>query len=351
MRITLPAIVVLLVLAGSASADQIEFRTGAKLEGRIVARDDKQVKIETTVGGRTYTRTVPLDRLSAIVVGDQREVLNATAGDTSAKNSPSAAPSRVQTPMPRTMLQRSKAQIDNLIQQEGATPPDWLDATPLEYPKSLDLSFQEPAPGGWDNQKNVGQYLWDVINPNAGKWRSGVRFLYHLLDVNKGNRQVEVRVMNYLGGIYYRMLQDYARAAYWWRRAGVETNDGYGHGVELAECYWKLGNKQMALDLLGRIKTQFATIKLLSDMGETDRALAIAKSATQGSAADWAYLYAGDACRVAGRHKEALAMYEKVLTVPATGQATRPHRTQPPASPRQHRGNQGVRVAGSHACA
>ena len=27
---------------------------------RIVARDGKQVKIETTVGGRTYTRTVPL---------------------------------------------------------------------------------------------------------------------------------------------------------------------------------------------------------------------------------------------------------------------------------------------------
>ena len=137
-------------------------------------------------------------------------------------------------------------------------------------------AFQEPAPGGWDNQKNVGQYLWDVINPNPGKWRAGLRFLDHLLEVNKGNRDVEVRVMNYLGGIYCRMLQDYARAAYWWRRAGVETNDGYGHGVELAECYWKLGNKQMALELLSRTRTQFTTIKLLSDMGETDRALELA---------------------------------------------------------------------------
>ncbi len=93
MRNIFSAIVVLLALATDASADQIEFRTGAKLEGRIVARDDKQVKIETTVGGRTYTRTVPLDRLSAIVIGDQREMLNETAGDAPAKNSPSATSS------------------------------------------------------------------------------------------------------------------------------------------------------------------------------------------------------------------------------------------------------------------
>jgi uncharacterized protein with FMN-binding domain len=320
MRIVFPAMVWLLCLAASVLADQIEFRTGAKLEGRIIARDNKQVKIETTVGGRTYTRTVPLDRLTAIVVGDKREVLGAAAGDASAKDSTSAARSRQGAASDATRgSQRSKVQIEELIQREGATLPDWWDSTPLEYPQTLDLSFQEPAPGGWDNQKNVGQYLWDVINPNPGKWRSGLRFLAHLLEVNKGDRDVEVRVMNYLGGIYCRMLQDYARAAYWWRRAGVETNDGYGHGVELAECYWKLGNKQMALELLGRIRTQFTTIKLLSDMGETDRALAIAKLAVEGPAADWAYLYAGDACRVAGRHKEALAMYEKVLTVPATG--------------------------------
>jgi uncharacterized protein with FMN-binding domain len=320
MRIITAAVAVLLALAGTAAADQVEFRTGAKLEGRIVARDAKQVKIETTVGGRTYTRTVPLDRLSAIVVGDQREVLDRGAGGAPPASAASDAPPRPSADSNAARgVVRSKAEIDSLIQQQGATPPEWLDATPLEYPQTLDLSFQEPAPGGWDNQKNVGQYLWDIINPNAGKWRAGVRFVYHLLEVNKGNREVEVRVMNYLGGIYYRMLQDYARAAYWWRRAGVETNDGYGHGVELAECYWRLGSKQMALELLGHIKTQFATIKLLSDMGETDRALAIAKSSTQGAAADWAYLYAGDACRVAGRYQDALAMYEKVLTVPATG--------------------------------
>ena len=320
MRFGMFAIVALLCPVLDLSADQIEFRTGAKLEGRIIARDATQVKIETTVNGRKLTRTVPLDRISALAIGDQRSVLHASTGTESVQDSTSATPSRPDAGSDSARgPQRTKGQIDELIKREGASLPDWWETTPLEYPQTLDLSFPEPAPGGWDNQKNVGQYIWDVINPNPGKWRGGIRFLSHLLEVNKGNREVEVRVMNSMGGIYCRMLGDYVRAAYWWRRAGVETRDGGNRGVELAECYWKLGNKQMALELLGRMRTQFATIKLLSDMGETDRALAIAKSAAQGPTADWAYLYAGDALRVAGRHQEALAMYEKVLTVPATG--------------------------------
>ena len=49
--------------------------------------------------------------------------------------------------------------------------------------------------------------------------------------------------MNYLGGMYYRMLQDYARAAYWWRRAGVEKNDGYGHGVAVGGMLLEAGQQ------------------------------------------------------------------------------------------------------------
>jgi uncharacterized protein with FMN-binding domain len=48
--------------------------------------------------------------------------------------------------------------------------------------------------------------------------------------------------------------------------------------------------------------------------------LKIAQSAVRGSAPDLAYLYAAEACRVAGRHKQALVLFEKVLTVPAEGQ-------------------------------
>ncbi len=55
-------------------------------------------------------------------------------------------------------------------------------------------------------------------------------------------------------------------------------------------------------------------IKLWADMGEIDKALKLAERKAAGGMATIAYLTAGDTCRLAGRYKEALAYYEKVLT-------------------------------------
>jgi tetratricopeptide (TPR) repeat protein len=52
-------------------------------------------------------------------------------------------------------------------------------------------------------------------------------------------------------------------------------------------------------------------------MGDTKQALTLANSAIKsGNQLHYVYLYAGDACRIAGRYKEAIAYYEKVATVP-----------------------------------
>ena len=59
----------------------------------------------------------------------------------------------------------------------GRSPPDWWEKTPLDYPKTLDLSWPEKAEGGWNNQKHVGQYLWDVIHT----WSSVVMIIGILL--------------------------------------------------------------------------------------------------------------------------------------------------------------------------
>jgi uncharacterized protein with FMN-binding domain len=324
-------IVVLFALASAAWADRIELLSGASVEGEIADRDDNHVTIRVTVGSRVTTRKFPVERIHAITQDDKREVLNempegqakTAPRGTSPKSRPKAAGDHA--------TQRTKAQIEALIQQEGTTLPEWWDSTPLEYPNTLDLSFPEPAPGPWNEQRNVGQYLWGIINPNPGRWRSGIRFMRHVLEVNKNNAQTRMRVMNTLGQMYCRLLQDYPRAAYWWRKSGADGEDYFGHSVHLAECYWRMGSKPMALDLLDRAELQYATIKLLGDMGETDRALKIAQSAVRGSAPDFAYLYAAEACRVAGRHKQALVLYERVLTVPAEGQRKgrieRNHRT------------------------
>jgi uncharacterized protein with FMN-binding domain len=59
-------------------------------------------------------------------------------------------------------------------------------------------------------------------------------------------------------------------------------------------------------------------VKLLADMGETDRAVKICDASAK-AAPEHAYLHAGDACRLAGRYREALVYYQKVLGVDASG--------------------------------
>ena len=187
----------------------------------------------------------------------------------------------------------------------------------MNYPKSLDLDWPAKPPGPWNAQKNVGQYVWDIVDPNPNKWREGVRLIHFLLERHKQDPEKRLRAMETLGRLYFLLLRDYARAAFWWRQAGVERQANLPQGVELAECYWRLGNKQMALEFLGKNRVYFTTIKLLADMGETRRALQIADAAARGGWSDLAYLYAGDACRIEGRYEEATRYYQKVLEMKA----------------------------------
>jgi len=317
------AIWLLLVGAAVAQADLLEFVNGAKVEGEITARDDASVTILTKIGERTYTRKWATAKLHAITIDGRREVLNPKAsGKTSSGGSRTATgPASPRRPAPADQAKgdRTRDEVEALIDSVGRTQPEWWDSVPLNYPQSLDLSWPTKPPGNWNNQRNVGQYIWDVINTNPNKWREGVRFVHHLLTVNKDNAEVRARAMNEMGRMYYGLLQDYPRAAFWWRAAGADKGEWPHSGVSLAECYWKLGNKEMAAELLTKLPTQFSMIKLLADMGELRRALALAEANTRGPYADLAYLYAGDACRVSGEHSKAVQYYEKVLQLPASG--------------------------------
>jgi uncharacterized protein with FMN-binding domain len=215
---------------------------------------------------------------------------------------------------------RSKAEIERLIKSEGKTPPEWFDSVKLEYPQSLDLSWPQPPPAKqWNSQKNVGQYIWDRINPNPNKWKSGVRFMHFMLEKHSTNVQLRTRVMQSMGRMYFNFFRDYPRAAFWWRAAGVDRAQTT-QGVHLAECYWRMGNQKMAEDLLGKLPNFFPAIKLWADMGQTDRALLVAGAFDQSGYTDMAYLAAGDACRTVGNLDQAVAYFEHLLTLPAVGQ-------------------------------
>src|SRR6187431_214984 len=144
-----------------------------------------------------------------------------------------------------------RAEVQAQIKKIGSTAPDWFQATPLNYPKTLDLSWP-PEPGGpWNPSRNVGQFIWTSINENEGRWKEGIRFLHHLLVVNQKDAVVVNRTMRTLGTMYHNLHQDWARAAFWWQKAGDDDK------VELAHCYYKLGSKTMAVAILNRYERDF----------------------------------------------------------------------------------------------
>jgi len=210
----------------------------------------------------------------------------------------------------------TRAQLDALIDGEGKTPPKWFKDTPLNYPQSLDLTWPERPEGGWNNQKNVGQFVWDVINPNPNRWREGVRLMHHLLTLHKDDPVKRERNMMSLGRMYHDLIEDYARAAFWYRAVGVEKDpEEYAlSAVILAECYWRLGFTDEAKKFLEKVPKSTSHAKLLGDMGETDRSIEMALSELP-DPQGYVQLTAGDACRQAGRYDEALKFYQQIMEI------------------------------------
>jgi uncharacterized protein with FMN-binding domain len=307
---------IFLAAAAMGRADTIELANGVKLEGRVLENNTaaRMVTIEFIVNGTAAKRVLPYASIKA-VVPSSAPALPAAPGAPTAAGTP-AAPA---VPAAPTM---TPADVRALIAKVGPTDPNWLAGTALNYPKTLDLSWPEKAPPPWNNQKNVGQFLWDVINTNPTRWREGIKLMDHILKKSKSD--VKKRATNETANMYFRFFQDYARAAYWWQQVGTTVDDNAG--VHLAECYWRLGSKQMALDFLKGAQTlDTDAIKLFGDMSETDRAVELAKQFDDHEA----WLLAGDACRLAGRLPEAKTFYEKVVSTPANGQrADRIKRTQ-----------------------
>lgn len=220
---------------------------------------------------------------------------------------------------------RTKKQIEALIATQGKKAPDWWKEVTLDYPKTLNLDFPDSVPGsGWDNQRNVGQFVWDVVNPNPHRWRSGIKLFHTLLQRHKDDVQKRTQIMRDLGHMYFRFEQDYARAAFWWEKSG-DVQRFPGISAFLAECYWRLGNKQMALDALKTQQISLPQIKLLGDMGETNRAIKLCENLSKSNPLV-AHFYAGDACRIAGRNKEALAFYQKSVNAPQGHERYEPFR-------------------------
>ena len=168
---------------------------------------------------------------------------------------------------------RTADEVEALIQKAGSEAPDWWDSVPLKYPDTLNLDWPIREEGGWDNQKNVGQYLWDVINPNPGRWKEGIKLVHHVMLRGKNDRAKMGRSMACLGMMFHNFTQDWPRAVFWWRMSAK-----YGQQTDpamMANCFWQMGCKPKAQEILRPLTRDYtrngAIIKLWADMGEMDR--------------------------------------------------------------------------------
>lgn len=309
----------LLSASPAAAEDTVELLSGAVVRGEVTGRTATDITVKSTIAGQAVVRKFPLDRLHAVTVGGQREVLKEKPGAPTPPSSKPASPAIAPKPID-PLNRRTREQVLAEIEKAGRTPPDWFATTPLSYPPTLDLTWPMPAPKGWNNQQNVGQYIWDVINPNPGRWAGGIKLLHHLLGLHQGNPATMERIQLAIAKIYYTHLNDYARAAYWYRTVGAENTDEFSESaVSLAECYFHLGSKDMASQLLARVSPRNSLIKAWTTLGETDKALATAKILlSQGPNAE-TLMYVGDAYRIVGRYDEALAAYQQVIDLGPPG--------------------------------
>ena len=283
--------------------DLVELLDGGSREGTIlkIRKDDKEFDFVPKDGHDSGSQVYKYSEVHTVTLKGRRFVLT---------------PKPVQDAMTETgetngNPSKTRKEINDLIDQAGRTPPDWYADAPLNHPASLDLSWPLKVEGPWDESKNVGQYIWGRVNPNEGRWDSGIKLIHQCMALHEGDREKLNRDMEKLGDMYFTLKQDYARAAFWLKQAKSPVSKPTG--IHLAECYWRLGNKGMAIEMLRGKQLHVDAIKLFGDMGEVAEALRITQAYSRSNLFNEAFLNAGDALRNAGRLDEAIEYYQRVL--------------------------------------
>ncbi len=292
----------------SNAEDQVELLNGTRLSGQMIGirKDDREFDFESSFGGKLVKQTYAYDKIHAVTFGGKRFVITPMT-----ESAPMAAPMANAEATTHHTTQRTKAEVLQFIEDFGSTEPDWLASTQMNHPETLDLEWPLKTEGKWDESTNVGQYIWGRVSPNEARWKPGIKLVYECMKRHQQNRTLLVRDMEKLGDMYFTLLQDYPRAAYWLQKADASVSKETG--IFLAECYWRLGNKELAFAKLQGNLLHFNAIKLYGDMDEIEMAMNVANVYAKTPLFNEACLKAGDALRGAGRLDEAITFYEQVL--------------------------------------
>jgi len=313
--------ILLLAACSFAVADRIVLQNGSSYEGKLLSKTSKSIKFRVILpNGASVELDFPADRVKSVTTGGKIPAPPVRPKPTTPKPTVKT-PVRPPTPKPATpastkTTQRSASQITALIQRAGKTMPDWWDSVKLNYPKTLDLAGTNPVKG-WQPQRNIGAHFWSIVTPNPSRWKSGIKLLHHVMDVRRNDRLRQAQAMDMVANYYSRYLLDYARSAYWHQQASRAGARPTLHGVVgLAECYYYLGSKRMALSLLSKYglnrRGSVPGIKLMMDMGRFDTAMTMAGDVAR-MMPHAGYLAAGNIYRHTRKYDKAIEAYGKVI--------------------------------------
>ena len=162
--------------------------------------------------------------------------------------------------------------------------------------------------------------LWGSRIGRLTYWAAGTAVLERQFLERQGTVSLAatMRAMAKLTEMYHNLLQDYPRAAFWLQQIARRHYLRPGQVVELANCYWSMGCRTMAVDTVSNMRTDYVggrLIQLWADMGDLQRALAIAEATANTGGADRAFIAAGNACRQYGFYREALGYYRRALAI------------------------------------
>jgi uncharacterized protein with FMN-binding domain len=316
-------VLLLCIATWSALGDEVELLTGAKFQGTVVS----QTADSLTFNANGAEMKFPIKQVYAVTVKGEKKIVTPKGGPAAPAQPVASAPVKNDPVQPAKTASatpanttgavagntRTKAEVEALIASEGAASPGWWDSVPLNVPQGLDLTWQQPPPKTWDANKYLGQYIWSTVNENPAKWKEGIKVIHQSMTVNQNDQAKLKQSMNALATAYAELLCDFARAAFWWRKGGGGGHAGYSNAVALSRCYWKLGNKDMAVEALNADHgCNPDLVRCWGDLGDTAKALQLGE---QGVANDGIGLNQamGDVCRCAGNFPQAITYYEKAL--------------------------------------
>ncbi len=312
----------------AARADELELTSGRKYQGKLVQEDDNYVVFEAILGGRSAKLTFPRSLVRKVTPGPVPTPAKPPASapaDPPPASRPAKPPPDAPDPGRRPP---SVGEVEALIARAGKTTPEWWDSVPLQVPQTLDLAGTKKVQG-WQPQVKLGAHWYSVINPNPSRWKPGVKLLDHVVSYRSQSSRTQLpEALSLLARSYVRLMKDWARGAYWYRQFLTSGARVHPSAVsDLAECYWRLGSPSMATVVLRRYGLDRVgcpgAIRIWAEMGHLNQALAAAEGLARGGQMPAAYLAAGNACRQAGKLKQALTYYDKVAALPAGGQHRR----------------------------